>query len=193
MKHNIKTIGIDDASFCLRDPASREVLVVGVVLRANHYLEGVVSSHIEIDGTNATRVLADMVRETRHFKQLKAIFLDGITMGGFNVVDLERLFELTNLPILSLTRAIPDFSSIEAALKKHFTDGQERWRLVERGTLHSFSAGEGEIFGKIIGLSQEQAQELIDITTWLGQLPEPIRMAHLMATGVVNAESTKRA
>jgi len=193
MKANIKTIGIDDAPFELYSRTQREAMIVGVVMRSNDYLEGVLSSSVEIDGINATRNVVDMVRESKHYRQLKAIFLDGITMGGFNVLDIARIFDLTGIPVLSLTRNQPEFESIEHALKKHFEDGEERWSLISKGELLSFETPAGTIYGKIAGLSQEQAQELIDITIKHGQIPEPVRVAHLIASGVVKGESSGKA
>ena len=190
MKANIKTIGIDDAPFELYSSSQREAMIVGVVMRSNHYLEGVLSSSVKIDGTNSTRNVVDMVRGSKHYRQLKAIFLDGITMGGFNVLDIDRIFDFTGIPVLSLTRNQPEFESIEHALKKHFEDGAERWSLISKGKLLSFETPAGTIYGKIAGLSWEQAQELIDITIKHGQIPEPIRVAHLIASGVVKGESS---
>ena len=193
MKNNIKTIGIDDAPFELHDASQRDAMMVGVVMRGNDYLEGVLCSSVEIDGLNSTRKVVEMVRDSKHHRQLKAILLDGITMGGFNVLDIVRIFELTGIPVLSLTRNLPEFESIEDALKKHFTDGEERWSLINRGELHSFKTPAGTIYGKIVGISKVQAQELIDITIKHGQIPEPIRAAHLVASGVVKGESSGKA
>ncbi|HID72061.1 MAG TPA: DUF99 family protein [Thermoplasmata archaeon] len=193
MKLNIKTIGIDDAPFDFHNLRQRETMLVGAVMRSNHYLEGVLSTTIEIDGTDATEKVIEMVRDSRHHRQLKAIFLDGITMGGFNVLDIFRICELTGIPVLSLTRNEPDFKSIESALKTHFPDGEERWLLIKRGRLHRFKAGEKEIFGKIAGIEPEKAQELIDVTTKYGHIPEPVRVAHLIASGIVKGESTGKA
>ena len=190
MKSNIKTMGMDDAPFDLHDVSCREVMVVGAVMRSNNYLEGVLRSYITIDGMDATRVVVDMVRGSRHLRQLKAIFLDGITMGGFNVLDIARIHELTGIPVLSLVRKEPEFDSIRKALEKNFTDWELRWNIINKGELHSFETPSGTIYGKIVGVSKERAQELIDVTIMHGQIPEPVRAAHLIASGVVTGESS---
>ncbi|MBA3064320.1 DUF99 family protein, partial [Candidatus Woesearchaeota archaeon] len=51
----------------------------------------------------------------------------------------------------------------------------------------------GEIFVQAIGLSLKQAEEIIDITCTHSLLPEPLRVAHLIAGGVVDGESRGRA
>ena len=35
--------------------------------------------------------------------------LDGITYGGFNVVDIEELYRETGLPVIVIMRSCPDF------------------------------------------------------------------------------------
>ncbi len=192
MKTNIKTLGIDDGPFDFHDPGCKEAMLVGVVMRSNNYLEGVLKSSVEVDGTNATRIVVDMVCSSRHHPQLKAIFLDGISVGGFNVLDIERIYELTGVPVLALTRREPDFQSIKAALKKHFQDWELRWSLVTRGKLHRFQTQTGDIFGKLAGLEQREAQELLEVTTMHGQIPEPVRAAHLIASGIITGDSSGR-
>ena len=43
--------------------------------------------------------------------------LNGITFGGFNVVDIKKLHLATKLPVLAVTHEKPDLKSIHEALK----------------------------------------------------------------------------
>jgi endonuclease V-like protein UPF0215 family len=44
-----------------------------------------------------------------------------------------------------------------------------------------------------VGLSREQAEALLRATTLHGKLPEPLRLAHLIAGGVTRGTSRGRA
>jgi endonuclease V-like protein UPF0215 family len=65
-------------------------------MRGGEYLECVIKSQITIDGDDATFVCKEMIKNTRHRKQLKAMLLDGVALGGFNVVDIEDIYNSTN-------------------------------------------------------------------------------------------------
>ena len=69
VKPEIRVLGIDDGQFV---PHSKtQVLVVGVVFRAGYWLEGVMSTQITVDGFDATTKLANMIRASPHYKQLR--------------------------------------------------------------------------------------------------------------------------
>ena len=190
MKQQIRLMGIDDSPFTFNDKYG---VVIGVVMRGGEYLECVLRSQVTIDGNDAKFVCKDMIENTRHKKQLKAVLLDGIALGGFNVVDIEGLYNDTNLPILTITRDKPDFDKIKTALKKNFADWKERWNLISRGKLHEIKTTHNPIYVKCIGVDIKEAKEIIKLSTIRGVVPEPIRMAHLIASGVTRGESYGKA
>ena len=63
-------------------------------------MDGVISTHITIDGNDATDSLIEMVNKSRHQDQLGVIMLDGITFGGFNIVDIKKVFQETGVPVI---------------------------------------------------------------------------------------------
>ena len=73
MKQEIRLLGIDDSPFTLGD---KLVTIIGVIMRANGYLEGVIKNNVSMDGDDATNVCKSMIMNTRHKKQLKAVLLD---------------------------------------------------------------------------------------------------------------------
>lgn len=125
-------LGVDDGVFT---PHKRGfVPVVGVVFRGGYWLDGVMHTSVEIDGFDATEKISSMVVNSPHYKQLRVILLNGITFGGFNVIDLKELFAKTNLPIIAVTKEKPNFKEIYEALKKtaqkrrKVEGNPERWR-----------------------------------------------------------------
>jgi len=186
MKQQIRLLGIDDSPFKFTD---KQGIVIGVVMRGGEYLECVLRKHITIDGNDATFVCKDMIKKTKHRAQLKAVLLDGVALGGFNVVDIEDLYNDTNIPVLTVTRDKPDFEKIKLALKKNFDDWDVRWGLISKGKLHEIKTSHNPIYVKFIGIDIEEAKEIIKLSTIRGVIPEPIRVAHLMASGIIRGES----
>ena len=190
MKQQIRLLGIDDSPFSFTD---KYVTVVGVVMRGGNYLECVLRNQVSVDGEDATFICIDMIKNTRHRKQLKAMLLDGIALGGFNVINIEEIFSNTGLPVITVTRDKPDFKKIEIALKKKFKDWQNRLNLMKNGRLYKIKTSYNPIFVKYVGLSIEETKEIIKISTIRGVVPEPIRAAHLIASGITRGESYGKA
>ena len=190
MKRQIRLLGIDDSPFAFTE---RYATVIGVVMRGGEYIESVLREQVSVDGDDATFVCRNMVKNTRHRKQLKAMLLDGIALGGFNVVDVEEVYNSTNLPIITVTRDKPNFENIEKALRENFDDWRRRLRLIKNGKLHKFETSHNPIFVKCVGINIDDAKEIIKLSTIRGVIPEPIRVAHLIASGVTRGESYGKA
>lgn len=180
-------IGFDDAPF---ERSHRgDVLVVGTVF-AGARLDGVLCGRLRRDGANATRVLAALVRGCRFYPQLHAVLLQGITFAGFNVVDLAGLHADIGIPVLAVSRRRPDMTAIRRALLDHVRGGARKWRLIE-------GAGPVEAIGRLYvqrtGLDLDEAARLIAGLCPHSLVPEPLRVAHLIAGGLARGESRGRA
>ncbi len=180
-------IGIDDAPFSRAHRG--DVPVVGVVF-ASARLDGVLTSRIRRDGVNATDRLVRMIVGSRFAPGLHAILLQGIALGGFNVVDIHALYELTGLPVLVVARYEPDLERIRRALLTRIPGGARKWRLIERAGPMEPQAG---VWVQRAGVTMAQAEALLRRSALHGHLPEPIRVAHLIAGGLTLGASHGRA
>jgi len=189
LKSQVRVVGIDDSPFAFRDG---RVLVIGVVVRLPQYVEGVMRTECTVDGTDANDALEEMISRSRFFEQLKLIMIDGVALGGFNVVDIARLHRETGIPCVTVTRDPPDMVEIGRALKAHFPDWEERLETIAKQELTAIPTPHNPIFISVAGTSVEVASRLIRECTVRGNIPEPIRIAHLIASAVVKGESKGR-
>ena len=190
IKKQIRILGIDDGPFRFdQDKTS----VIGVVMRGNGYLEGVLRREIEVDGKDSTDVILDMIKKTRHRDQIRVIMLDGIALGGFNIVDIDRLYKECEIPVITITREKPDFDMILKTLQMKFSDWEERWKMFKDNKIYEIETSHNPIYISCKGVSVEEAKEIIKISTIRGVVPEPIRVAHIIASGVVRGESYGKA
>jgi uncharacterized protein len=191
MKSEVRILGFDDGPHDRN--TDKTVPVIGVIYRGGSFLDGILRTDITIDGMNATEKISTLINSTRHKQQLKIVMFDGITLGGFNIVDLEQMHEKTGLPVIAVNRKKPDLEGVRNALEK-FPDFQSRWETVEHaGEIKSFLSSHGKIFYQAIGMPDQQAHEVIELSTTHSFIPEPLRVAHLIATAVVKGESGGRA
>jgi endonuclease V-like protein UPF0215 family len=182
MRRLANVLGVDDAPHG-RD--RRRVPIVGVVT-ARDRMDGVLVGHVQRDGRNATDRIAALLRQSPFDHHVQAVLLQGLTFGGFNVVDLPRLQLILARPVLVVVRRRPDLKRIERALGDAVPGGRRKWELVQR-------AGEIEatngVFIQRAGLSQSEARHLLTVTTRHGKLPEALRLAHLIGAALVTGRS----
>ncbi len=192
LKSEIRILGFDDGPFEFRK--TETVPVVGVVYRGGKFLDGILRTDVQVDGLDATEKLVKLINASRHKQQLKLVMLDGVTLGGFNIVDVKILNEKTELPVIVVNRKIPDLKEVRAALKK-FKDFTQRWKMISNAgkVEECILKSRDKIFYQHTGIAAEDAEDAIMLSTTHGNLPEPLRVAHLIATAVVRGESYGRA
>lgn len=179
-------IGIDDAPFARGHRGN--VMVVGAVC-AGTRLQGVLSGRVRRDGAGSTRILAEMIGGSRFAAHLQLVMLQGIALAGFNVVDIHSLSRALSMPVLVIARREPNMEAIRGALFDRVRGGARKWRLIERAGPMEAVAG---VYVQRAGLSVEEAAEVIGKTAINGNIPEPLRMAHLIAGGIGVGESRGR-
>ncbi len=188
VKPEIRMLGIDDGSF---QPHTKGMVdVVGVVFRGGYWLDGVMRTEVEIDGTDATDKIASMIMNSPHYEQLRVVVLNGVTLAGFNVVDLKQLFNKTGLPVIAVARDKPDFEEIRKALE-NLAESGKRWKAMENaGRLIEVKTRDVEepIHVQFVGISERDVRRILKRTSTRSNIPEALRVAHIIASGLTRSE-----
>ena len=184
VKPEIRVLGIDDGVFT---PHSKKLAdVVGVVFRGGYWLDGFMHTKVQVDGMDATEKLAEMISKSPHYPQLRVIMLNGVTLAGFNIVDITELHERVKLPVIAVTRDKPNLEDIRRALQ-NLPEAEKRWRTIEKaGKIVKVRTREGEdpIYVHAIGILEETAEIILKNTSTRSNIPEPLRAAHIIASGL---------
>ncbi len=197
MKPQLRVLGIDDAPFNLGD---QTVQVIATFFRGGEWMDGVLSTQVEVDGEDATIKLIERINKSKFKPQLQALLLDGIAVGGFNVINIHSLHKHTGIPVIVVVRKMPDFEKLEKTLKK--LGMEKKYALMEKAgkpeevKIRDSSKDDGKggsIFIQTAGISIENARKLLKICCTRSYIPEPIRAAHLIGAGIVKGESSGRA
>ena len=185
-KPHLRVVGLDDGPFVR---SARRAALVGVVYSTPNYVEGILRTSVGIDGTDATDRILSLLGGSSFLDGVRAVLLDGIAVGGFNLIDLDRLHEKLHRPIVTVTRRAPDFPAIHDALRKYFPkDAPARWELVRAYPLFRLSVPEGNPLRlSAVGCTRAEAATIVRRTTVRGNLPEPLRLARLVARALVGA------
>jgi len=177
-------LGVDDGVFTPH--VKGFVPVVGVVFRGGYWLDGVMHTSIKVDGLDATRKIASMILTSPHYKQLRVIMLNGVTFAGFNVIDIKKVNMKTKLPVIAITREKPNFTEIREALK-NLPKSEERWKAIlnaEKTFEVSTRRKSEKVYMQVSGILEEDAKRIVQLTSTRSNIPEALRVAHLIASGI---------
>jgi len=62
---------------------------------------------------------------------------------------------------------------------------EERWKMIlEAGEIHEVCCNGKQIYMELSGISLVDAREIVDLTSIRSSFPEPLRVAHLIASGI---------
>jgi uncharacterized protein len=184
IKPEIRVLGVDDGMFVPRTKGTADV--VGVVYRGGYWFEGIMRTKITIDGLDATEKIAAMIKGSPFYEELRVVILDGVTFAGFNVVDISELSRRVELPVISVVREKPDLKEIKSALK-HLPEFEVRWQAMKNaGKLFMVETRKGEnpVYIHIAGILWEDAEKVMRATSTRSLIPEALRVAHIIASGL---------
>jgi len=136
---------------------------------------------IRVDGLDATSVLSGMI--SLMARPPGAVLLDSITIGGFNVVSLPGLSRLTGMPAIVVYSYEPSVERLEAPLRQHFADAELRLRALApiRGARRVMTR-RGELYLVTWGIELSEAVKVVEAYQYFTKVPEPIRVAHRLAS-----------
>lgn len=187
VKPEIRVLGIDDGAFTPHKKGF--ALIVGVVFRGGYWLDGVMSTKVRVDGFDSTKKVTSMVVSSPHHKQLRVIMLNGVTFAGFNVIDINKLHKNTGLPVIAITRNKPNFNEIREALK-NLPKSEKRWKTILNAgnVFETTTRNKNEkVYMEIAGILEEDARRILRLTSTRSSIPEALRVAHIIASGITLA------
>lgn len=184
----MRVIGIDDGTFQLNNRGSQRALVLAVLCR-DLRISAIRAGSVRVDGTDSNRVLGSMLRPLR----FDVTLMSGLSLGGFNLVDIHKLACDTQGPVIALTGERPDNKAVRRALRDHFDDWKIRWKIVlGAGKLYSCKPlkDEPRLYFEVRGASSGFARKVIKATAAISRLPEPVRVAGILARGLSSLMET---
>jgi len=117
--------------------------------------------------------------------------IDGITLAGFNLVDIKEVNKKTKLPIIAVMRKRPEMKKFLKALKRINKKGEKIIR--KAGKIFKLKINRKNLYIQLAGISEKKAEKILELTSLHSLIPEPLRVAHLIASGIYFGESKGRA
>jgi endonuclease V-like protein UPF0215 family len=183
-KKGIRSLGIAE-SFSSR----RRSTLAGVVMRKDLQIDGIKFSSVTVGGMDATDVIINMVQRMQR-RDINVIMLSGCIIAWYNIIDPDRVYHETNLPVICVT--YEDSDGLESDLAFHFPDDEMRRsayrRLGERTKVHLHT--DYDIYIRCSGITLYEGEQLCNAFTNDGKIPEPLRVARLCARAAMQYMNT---
>lgn len=179
----MRIVGVEDGSFEPFKSRGLSYTVLCFVEMIDELICDVKLATIEVDGLDASDKLLEMLDG----EDIGAVILGGITFAGFNVIDPFAISNQRGVPVIVYSGEEPDNISMLLALKKHFGDWERRWSIIERlGRVYETVTRQGEppVYFEVVGGSVSWAADVLRYSALLCRIPEPVRVAGLIARGV---------
>lgn len=120
-----------------------------------------------------------MVKSSRFAAHTRLVLLEGIALAGFNVVDIHGLADALGMAVLVVVKRKPDIEAVQRALLERVPGGRRKWLLIEKAGAMEPVAG---CWVQRAGIELEDAANVIRSLAVHGRMPEPLRVAHLVAS-----------
>ena len=153
----------------------------GVVMRRDLIVDGIVFGSATLKGDDSTKNIYCMLRSLRR-NDINCIMLDGLIISLYNIIDGEKLNNITGIPIIAIT--FEDSRGLEEHIRHHFLEKSEmkleQYRKLGNRDLVTLRT-EKSLYIRYWGLSLKGALNTLNAFTLQGSIPEPIRVAKLLA------------
>ena len=183
-KKGLRALGIAE-SYYGRDHS----FLAGVVMRKDLRIDGFVFGKVTVGGNDATDTVIGMAGDLGR-KDINVILISGCVIAWYNILDPGRIADASGIPVICVTYEESD--GLADDIRHHFPGDEDRvqayLRLGEREPVRL--PGNQTAYLRAAGIGYPDAARLCRDFTLEGKIPEPLRVARLLARQVFPALGT---
>lgn len=178
-KKGIRALGIAESFHT--DLANDRSILAGVVMRSDMIVDGFVFGSAIIHGDDSTSQIISMHQKLRR-NDINLLMIGGAVISLFNIINIDEVGRSIGLPVISVT--FKKSEGLDEPIKRHFPSGwEDKLKAYEKisnrdevklWTGHS-------VYVRYHGLQLDETKKTLDKFLKQGAVPEPIRLAQLLA------------
>jgi endonuclease V-like protein UPF0215 family len=173
MKAGVRALGVAES---YRNETST---LAGTVVRADRTVDGFAFGTCTVGGTDATTAIASLFDDLGR-EDVRYLLVAGIAPAWYNIVDLKRLHDLTDIPVLSVSFEASD--GLSDAIEEAF-DGEAATRRLDtyraQPDRRAVDLDGDTVYVRSVGV--DDGADVVRAFTPEGGRPEPLRVARLAA------------
>ena len=156
-------------------------------MRRDGVIDGVVIGSAKISGSDATQSMIGMY-DSLDRDDISYTLVSGLVISMYNIVDIAQIARHTRSPAIGVTYA--DSAGLEGSIRRHFESPDAK--IAEYAALPArkrirLRTGH-DVFVVYDGCTHNDTKTVLDSLTHNGAVPEPLRVAQLIAHAVDSAQ-----
>nr|WP_303647630.1 DUF99 family protein [Haloarchaeobius sp. HME9146] len=158
-----------------------ESTLAGVVVRANRVVDGFSFGTCTVGGSDVTDAVEALYRRLDR-EDVRYVMVSGIALAWYNLLDMHRLADAIDRPVLSVTYEASD--GLDDAIREAFEGDAREDRLATYRAQPDRTPVEvnGEtVYVRAVGVDPAEARDVVRAFTPEGGRPEPVRVARMAA------------
>ena len=178
-KRGLRALGIAE-SFSGRTLST----MAGVVMRKDLRIDGVAITSLTVGGMDATCAVLGIIASLGR-RDINVVMVSGSVVAWYNILDPEAIARESGLPLIVVT--YEESEGLEGDIIHHFPGDEDRLRAYRNlGERIPVQLKDGsQVFIRPAGLSTDDAARILRDFTRDGKVPEPVRVARLVARGAM--------
>jgi hypothetical protein len=184
-KKGIRALGVAESFI---KEIGKKSIISGVVMRSDMIIDGFTFSNVTVGGMDATKKIIKLYDSLKR-DDINLILLNGCIISWYNVVELNSIVNSTTLPLICVT--YEDSEGLEKYFKEYFpNDWKFRVEIYKNnGPRTPLKIRTGHtIYTRFLGMSKEEALGILNKFTLNGAVPEPLRVARLLARSLMKKQ-----
>ncbi len=176
-KSGIRALGV--AESFKKD--KKHSIIAGVVMRSDFIIDGIAFDYITIRGDDATDAIIRLYTNLDR-NDINLVMLNGLIISMYNIIDIDMLYQHMKIPIIGLT--FEESKGLDEHIMRAFPDDYHKKLEAyhKLGMRDKLSLKTGYmIYVRFKGIRLEDVKRAIDKFLIQGSIPEPIRVAKLIA------------
>ncbi len=180
-KKAIRALGIAES---FGKVSRKNSILAGVVMRADRIIDGFTLSTATVGGMDATIKVIEMYRALKR-DDINLLMINGCVISWYNVIDLHKVSEETGLPLICVT--YEESEGLEKYFMELFpTDFESRIEIYHKNKLRQpiILHNGYTVYIRFVMMNLHEAKGILNKFTLQGAIPEPIRVARLLARSI---------
>ena len=176
-KSGIRAMGIAEST---RPLGTRKSILCSIVMRSDLIIDGCIFGRATVGGNDSTENIISMFRNLKR-KDINLIMILGSIISHYNVIDGDKIAEETGIPLVAIT--FKNSIGLDSSIRERFPDWQQKLDMYDRiRDRRRVKLATGyHVYLRPSLISFEEARKTVEKFTLQGALPEPLRVARLIA------------
>jgi len=186
-KKGIRVLGIAES---FRRDYEKSVLA-GIVMRSDFIIDGVGLTQITVGGMDATEGILRLC-ESLQRDDINVMMLNGCVISWFNIIDINEIYKRLQIPLICVT--YEESEGLEEHIAQHFEADERDSRVEAYKRLGDRVPVElqdhFEVLIRFLGTEKADAGAVLKKFTTHGKVPEPLRVAKIVARALLRTDET---